>query len=264
MAISVRAGAWAIAPTDSAVVSDTVSDQPPAALHPHEYPWVERTSSGMLLAGDLVDLTDNPDEVHHRAAAHFDLSTRTPVVALGSNASPVVMREKFTRAGVTASLPWTAAVATGLAVGHSAHVSARGYVPAAPWHRVGAECEVVLAWLSREQVRALDATEPNYTRVQLGAERYPLYTATGHRLDRYHVYRSRWGVLADGRGPLTLLDQGSLVRWLNERIPGDPLPEEAQRAADVLASDPHRGSFPARARTAGIVAPDGLRPDAWD
>lgn len=243
------------------VGSAAVSDPPAASLPPQDYPWVQRPTSGMLLEGELLDLTDEPGRLHEAAADHFELATRTPVVAVGSNASPVVLREKFSRAGVPASLPWTAATATDLAVGHSAHISGPGYVPAAPWHRQDAISDVVLAWLSTAQVRALDATEPNYVRVRLGTDRYPLATASGHRLPEYHVYRSRWGLLAEGE-PLPLLSQSALVRWLNERLPGDPLPTEAPRAAAVLAEESVREAFPVRARAAGLVTADGLLPSS--
>jgi hypothetical protein len=88
-------------------------------------------------------------------------------------------------------------------VGHSAHVSAGGYVPAAPYVGDG-HTDAVVGWFDDEQLALVDATEPNYHRLALDP-------AT-------QLYVSRWGVVAvDGR-PLPLTDQATLLARL--RPPG--------------------------------------------
>src|SRR5918992_2265232 len=56
------------------------------------------------------------------------LDGRTLVLAVGSNASPVVLAGKLRRAGATGPVPMVRGDVDGLRVGHSAHVSLGGYV----------------------------------------------------------------------------------------------------------------------------------------
>lgn len=127
-----------------------------------------------------------------------DVRGRTPVAAVGSNASPAVLARKLS------ALPegWVAlepGELRGVQVGHSAHVSAGGYVPAAPYRGSGTAA-VVVGWFDDRQLALLDATEPNYVRRRLegGVE----------------VYVSRWGVVAlDGR-PVPLMGQAELLDLL--------------------------------------------------
>lgn len=76
--------------------------------------------------------------------------------------------------------PWELA---GVLVGHSAHVSVGGYIPAAPYAGAGST-QVMLGWFEPAQLALLDATEPNYERRHLDAG--------------VDVYVSRWGVIAVG------------------------------------------------------------------
>ena len=93
------------------------------------------------------------------------LAERTLVVAVGSNASPDVMRCKFARAGVDATVPFVRVRLGGIAVGHSAHVSLAGYVAAAPYHAPGATATFTASLLDDDQLECLDETERTYTRL---------------------------------------------------------------------------------------------------
>src|SRR5690625_6972049 len=61
------------------------------------------------------------------------LADRTLVVAVGSNQSPAVIAAKYRRFGLVSPVttPFLSCTVQELAVGHSAHVSARGYIAAA-------------------------------------------------------------------------------------------------------------------------------------
>src|SRR5919197_1207430 len=61
------------------------------------------------------------------------LDDRTMVLAVGANASPSGLADKLGRAGVTGAVGMVRAEVAGLTVGHSAHVSRRGCVPAGPY-----------------------------------------------------------------------------------------------------------------------------------
>lgn len=179
-------------------------------LHPSDYPWAEPVRVGLLghdgfVEGDLAGR----------------LGERLPVVAVGSNASPSVLASKLGRLLET-GLPVGSAVVEGLHIGHSAHVSARGYVAAAPARGDLAQ-PVTVCWFDAAQLAALDATEPNYRRVQLpGSMSCRLVSGDGDDgsvIAPVQVYESRHGVLADDGRPLPLQSQAEVLGWLAERLP---------------------------------------------
>lgn len=139
-----------------------------ATADPLDYPWPDRFEPG-------------PDVPRHG---------RTLVLAVGSNASAAVLRRKL--AGVDPSVPSAECTVAGLAVGHSAHVSADGYIPAAPFASPGARTPLRAGWFTPQQLAALDRTEPNYDRITLSTARFPLELD----VEAFDVYRSRWGILA--------------------------------------------------------------------
>ena len=125
---------------------------------------------------------------------------RTPVVSIGSNASLAVLRRKLAAGRVSTTFPVLETTVSGVAVGHSAHVSTPGYIPAAPFARAGARTTAYASLLDDDQLRCLDATEPNYTRLVR---------------DGYHLYASAHGVIAPpGRAPLAFGTQAAVYRRL--------------------------------------------------
>ncbi|WP_289017394.1 hypothetical protein [uncultured Ornithinimicrobium sp.] len=208
---------------------------PAAHPDPRGYPWAEPARPGVLGPAGFVE--DAPD-----------LQGRTPVVAVGSNASPTVLRAKL--GGLLGTgLPMTLTRVEGLQIGHSAHVSARGYVAAAPVRArpgtdVGAGTFVV-CWFDQAQLARVDGTEPNYRRVRLDR--------TGERTAA-QVYTSVHGVLGEGGTPLDLLDQGEVLDWLAARLgPGLREDLDHRRLTDPAVRE--------RVRTAmveaGLVIPAG-------
>lgn len=160
-------------------------------MRPGDYPWpADHVREPCVLRWDGADVRIEPGTV--------DVRGRTPVAAVGSNASPLVLARKLAAlpSGLVALRPQRL---RGVRVGHSAHVSAGGYVPAAPYAGDGA-VDAVVGWFDAEQLALVDATEPNY-------DRRALTSGT-------QVYVSRWGVVAvDGR-PLPLLGQAELLARL--------------------------------------------------
>lgn len=138
------------------------------------------------------------------------LADRVPVVAIGSNANRTTLRRKLISAGVRLDVPLFPVLVGGVAVAHSAHVSLGGYVAAAPVADPRGVARGVLAWFDASQVRALDASEPNYVRGLADADRYPLTVVGGLAAPRFWIYRSVPGVLTlDGR-PARLRSQAAL------------------------------------------------------
>lgn len=217
---------------------------------PAAYPWSAPVTTGAvgphrLLAGDLV------------APEH--LTDKIPVLAVGSNAAAAVLRRKL--AGLLhPPVPVCLAVVARMGIGHSAHVSAGGYVAAAPFRDDGATSPVVLCWLDRAQLAALDATEPNYARMTLPAA-LGCRTADGHRVPGAQVYDSRHGVLAEAGSPLPLTSQTEVLAWLAARLPD-------AREYGLHQVDPHERLTEPRVREAirrdigclGLRSHSGLMP----
>ncbi len=189
---------------------------PLVAAPPGEWP-VRRAgrSCGARPAGPDIPL----DRFLHDAGAP-PLGQRTPVLSVGSNASPAQVRRKMTNAGLPTVLPMTAVHVHGLAVGVSAHVSRPGYVPATPVADPAAVSQLWVIWLGPEALIAMDATEPNYRRVRLPAC-YPVYLTPGVIVSGCNLYLSRHGHLINAEGePRRLTDQATLISGLLAEVPG--------------------------------------------
>ena len=143
-----------------------------------------------------VEPTDTSPPLDHvlREEAVAAVGQRTPVLSVGSNASPAQLRRKLASAGLRTVVPMTAVRAHGLAVGVSAHVSTPGYVPATPVADPAAVSDLWVLWLDADAVRALDATEPNYQRMSVPS-RYPIRLTSGVTVPGCRMYVSRHGCL---------------------------------------------------------------------
>ncbi len=160
--------------------------------------------------GALTDPLDYPwtDGV---ALAAPGPRTGRAVVSVGSNAAPAVLRDKLARHGVSTDVAVAPLRLTGIAVGHSAHISVRGYIAAAPYAAPGRVADVHVSWLDDDQLAALDATEPNYDRITFG---------------EFDLYVSKWGVLGVAGVPIEFTTQRALYEVL------------ARNGADDGAIDP--------------------------
>jgi hypothetical protein len=185
------------------------------------------------------------------------VARRTPVLSVGSNASPAQIRRKMANAGLRPVVPITRVRVHGLAVGASAHVSRPGYVPATPVADPAAVADMWVLWLDPEALSALDGTEPNYQRIGLSS-RYPVHLLPGRPVRECGVYVSRHGHLTGPAGeyrPLT--DQPTLITGLLAEVPGlmtlaGTTPGEwIRRTRDERVRDGIRALFLA----AGIVHP---------
>jgi hypothetical protein len=162
--------------------------------HPLLYPG-EWPRESALLDGDRLlplDVLVHPD--------------RTPVLAVGSNASPAQLRHKMREFGIDSPVPMVRARVTGIDVGVSAHVSRMGYVSASPFHAPGTVRELFVIWLDAEQLAVIDASEGvplphgNYGRAWLPAPEMRVEPAPGVTLRGVYAYVNRHGVLHDGTG----------------------------------------------------------------
>lgn len=167
-----------------------------------------------------------------------NIDSRYAVVAVGSNASTDILRGKMERAGVEPIIPLITARLSNVVVAHSAHVGRPGFIPAAPVAAPGDGCDVVVGLLDRDQLRHMDATEPNYVRRFLPGDVYPLVLDGGESLSGSHIYDSKWGLLAEHGAPLPLSPQTTVSSWLAERGFGPWRDHDPAEAAAVLFADP--------------------------
>lgn len=209
---------------DVAVTDDNLS------AHPEQYPGRAVPGPGLLRDGRFVAMADLGDlKAGLRAGGLADLSGRTAVLAIGSNACAAVVLRKLESVGVDASVPFISGRAPGIAVGHSAHRSVAGFIPAAPHLRPGALNMFIVNMFGDEQLAAIDGTEPNYRRITVDCALPDRRTA--------ELYVSRWGVIAPpGRAVLPLMAQQDLFGRLTQECQGfQEIMEASGRTAGLLA-----------------------------
>ncbi|MEV0637907.1 hypothetical protein AB0I77_23795 [Streptomyces sp. NPDC050619] len=160
--------------------------------HPLLYPGAWPKESGLLDGDRLLPL----DRLVHE--------DRTPVLAVGSNASPAQLRHKMAESGITSPIPMVKARVTGIGVGVSGHVSRMGYVSASPFEAPGSVRELFVVWLDAEQLAVVDASEGvplpngNYGRAWLPAPEVRVEVGPAVTLPGVHLYVNRHGVLHNG------------------------------------------------------------------
>jgi hypothetical protein len=176
-------------------------------------------------------------------------ASRTPVLAVGSNASPAQLQRKLSNVGRPTLVPITAVSVHGLVVGVSAHVSRPGYLPATPVPSADARSDLWILWLDEAELAAVDATEPNYDRIRL-PDRCPVRLTTGQPVTGCWVYLSRHGYLLNEAGePRRLTDQPTLISALLAEIPalaslGGTSPQQwIERTHDAAVRDAIREIF---------------------
>lgn len=200
---------------------------------------------------------------------------RIPVLAVGSNAAPAQLWRKFRNQGVDPVVPMVLAKVGNLTVGWSGHVSGPGYVAAVPVATPGATSCLFVLWVDRKQLELLDATEPNYHRIRLDGQDFPIELPSGDTLPYVYTYFGRWGhLLAEDGRPLRAPDAGSkpvegaltepeLIAWLAARdlLPtGAVTPEEwvAAAGADAQLRSTARALWESRGHIGRDAILDGL------
>lgn len=227
-------------------------------LLPLNYPWASELKSVLVTADREYPLAMSAEHGVSNTYLTFDdgasfgvdeyleqlglepMSERIPLVAVGSNSSPLALRSKikrYGRIGTSQVVPMLTAKMTNLGLGYSAHLVSGGYVPAAPFRAPGEVASVTVSFLTRDQLRAIDATEPTYDRKALSSDTYPLRLENGTLLDVSYVYVSMFGVLEGRSGsPTPLGSQAELYATLRDLNVGDGFFDgDAQEVSDRIA-----------------------------
>ncbi|NED97350.1 hypothetical protein G1H11_18800 [Phytoactinopolyspora alkaliphila] len=189
---------------------------------PLTYPGRPVPGTGVILGDAFHQVNAAELDGLLRVEGGVPLSERTPVLAVGSNASPAQLRRKLpAQPPRRLVLPITAVDVGNLAPGVSAHVSRPGYVPATPVAAPGETSRLVVVWLDTSQLRAMDATEPNYDRTALPADRFPVRHETGApSACSCEVYVSHHGCLTDRSGAVRRLEPQSVL--IQSLLAGSP------------------------------------------
>jgi hypothetical protein len=248
----------------------------PAGEAPDSYPGRLPDGSYLLVDGGIVQLRAQPgrrlgewlvnspgagdttldQELRRAGATVADL--RTPVLAVGSNASPAQLVHKFAGAGHVA-IPVVRAQVFGLRLAFSAHINPAGYIPAGV--RVALEADRPLrtwaTFLDDGQLRVMDSTEQSYSRVSLV---HPsggsiLELDSGEALESCDVYRTRRSVLdLEASGAAGLISQADLRQLIEDRCAAAALPSTWFRTdgARVLLADV------VDIASSGLIVGDGL------
>lgn len=164
------------------------------------------------------------------AAVDVDLSSRVPLLAYGSNASPEVLRRKL--GPDTDPVPAIRASLSDFDVVYSAHVSIYGAVPATLWHCPGAEAPVFVVHFTEAQLRTVAATEPNYEEQRLRGVACAL--ETGDELTDLSAYLSRHGPLLREGSPVALSEVATRGRTLASMPQEEAIESVRRRVAPEL------------------------------
>ncbi|WP_432035764.1 hypothetical protein [Streptomyces cucumeris] len=260
--------------TDRSLAALGFADVP--ARQPLCYPGRPVTSPALLTGGELWPLEPAegrlgswpvPGPDGHRvpldtALARLGAPTagaRTPVVAVGSNASPAQLHHKLSRLDDRYAVPMVPVDITGIAVGASAHIGRHGYVASAPFTAPRQRTALVVSWLDAGQLAAVDATEyPNYRRVLLPGAGFPMVLPSGERLGGAYLYTGVRGVLRDPDGTAPLPGGGDQSALLTRLLAA------SDRLRTLLGPDPRswvrRASADPAVREAGTRA---FRDEGW-
>jgi len=159
-----------------------------------------------------------------RRAPPFSTAGRTPVLALGSNASPAQLRRKF--AGLDGHIPVSRATLFDHVVVYSAHFTRYGALPATLYEYAGGITFIAITWLDAAQLARMHETESvgvNYDYVELADARLEHDGALPETsIGRIGAYVSRLGMLRHNGQPIRLVETASS---------GCPLPALTQPAA---------------------------------
>lgn len=187
------------------------------------YPWVRPAGSYLLGADGEVELLaalgePQRERLIERFAARG--GERLPLLAIGSNAAPEVLRRKFAHFPAPDDRTVLAVHGRlhGFDVGYAAQPALYGALPATIFPSPGTAVAAMLLWVTPAQFTQLTWSELSYRLGRLRT-RFDVDDA-GERFDEVLVYVSRWGALCVDGAPLALAAvpaQGRTATGLTQR-----------------------------------------------
>ncbi|HMT04220.1 MAG: hypothetical protein KDB48_09180 [Solirubrobacterales bacterium] len=193
------------------------ASMPPRAFDEHSfkvgsgYPWARPGGSFVLDEGDGRLLSELAPDRQAEIIEEFSgtRSGRTPMLAIGSNASPEGLWRKFAHFENAADRTLLAITGRlcGFDVGASAELAFYGALPATIFASPGTEASVTALWLTHRQLTQLAWAEVPYRLGCLEAEfRFEETVDTGgqNSFDRSLVFVNRFGTFSPEGAPLAL------------------------------------------------------------
>ena len=157
------------------------------------------------------------------AVDHFDPALtegRTPVLAVGSNQSPLQLARKY-GADSDHIIPVQQTTVVDFDVVYAAQITSYGAVPAMLQHAPGVEVTLYATWLDDAQLDIMHATEGNYHFAAIDDVTLRLDGGTEHRT--IHLYVAKFGHFVHGDDAVSLA-----------AVPARGRSGEARTTADML------------------------------
>lgn len=126
---------------------------------------------------------------------------RTPVLAVGSNQSPMQLARKY-GADSDHVVPVQRAALVDFDVVYAAHISSYGAVPSMLQRAPGVEVTLFVTWLDDRQLEIMHATEGNYHFAEIAD--VTLKMDEGQLHGSIHLYVARFGHLVHDSAPVSL------------------------------------------------------------
>ncbi len=189
------------------------------------YPYTIPTSSYIFHEGRALEI--------NQCLRWANLKSRTPVLAVGSNQSPVQLARKF-KGCHWGAIPVLRMRLDGFNVAYSPHIASYGAIPGTLHEAQNVQVTLFVNWLNSAQLIRMHETEitgANYSfglLVNLNVE-----VEVGPPLDSVFTYASTHGTLCDACGPIPIAEVGSK----NRRRPGLSQMDIQRFARDKLEPD---------------------------
>ena len=178
------------------------------------YPYEAPLSSYVFVDGEAAEV-------------EFTTEGRKPVLAIGSNGSPVQLLRKFGRE--SRPIPVTRAYVEDHVVVYSAHFTSYGSLPAMLYRLAGAHAYMFVTWLDDGQLERMHETEISAANYQfVNASDISVVLEDGRPLDNVGVYVGQRGPLRSRGTPIRLAEMPSVVGM---SALGPKPPRLTQRAA---------------------------------
>ncbi len=170
----------------------------------------------------------------HRLSISELISGRTPVLAVGSNASPSQLSTKRERFGLAGEVPVLKATLSGFDVVYTARITSYGSVPATLCPSPGTVVDIFVTFLDSHQLERMDLSEDAHRKN--GNYRRERFTGSGLEMggeidpEEVWVYRSNRGCLLAGGGCVAL----SAIDTRGRRFPAMSQAEVQERLRGLL------------------------------
>ena len=189
------------------------------------YPYPIPNSSYIFQDGRVSEITTRRRVI--------DLNKRTPVLAVGSNQSPIQLGRKF-QGRNWGPIPVLRIRLHGFDVAYSAHIASYGAIPATLQESQNVQATLFVNWLDEAQLTRMHHTEITDGNYGFGLlVNLNIDVETGPSLNKVFTYVSKHGTLCDMIGPILV----SKVSSRKRRRPGFSQLEVQKFARDKIAPD---------------------------